>query len=607
MSEKSIFKIIITIISIVIVFFMLKYFFLTDKTLETGYTSLVNTNSTCITCHTPMSGFSKAHAPDKITCTSCHLGNNSSLDKEKAHQNMLTVPGNLSNASQTCAKCHQGIDVRVKNSLMNTMSGIISVDKYVFGENDNLDSLFNIHHLKNKTKAENHLRNKCASCHIGNEKENSHPITQQSRGGGCTACHLNYSEKGKIAHQKYIDSKKSHLTKIHPSLSLNITDNHCFGCHSRSGRIATNYMGWHETVYKDTLQNNPNYWMLDDKRIFEKKQEDIHHTKGLSCVDCHNANEVMGDGNLYAHQEDAVSVSCVDCHFNFEVKTILFDDLLPSEKRIVRLKKIDTLVSFIRASKSDKTLLNVIREGNINYLITKNSNQKLQLTPPSNNCIKNAHKNVSCSSCHTSWSPQCISCHTSFDANEDGFDLLSKTWKMGKWIEQGSDYLAEFPTLGVVEKNGQKTINTVAPGMIMHLKNDTINTNFHRLFAPVSAHTISSKGQNCKTCHNNPVALGYGRGKLEFTKNGIWKFTPLYELEQDGLPKDAWIPFLKEYTSSKSTRKNTRAFTVSEQQKILTVGSCLTCHKENSTVVKSILNDYQKAFENRSNECVEHS
>jgi len=589
---------------ITVIFFIIKFFLFSDKNQDVGYTKLINKNSSCITCHTPMSGFSEAHSPAKITCVSCHLGNNSSSDKETAHQHMVSVPGNLSNASQTCAKCHQGIDIRVKNSLMNTMSGIIAVDKYVFNENDNLDSIFNIHHLKSDTKAENHLRNKCASCHIGNEKEHPNPITQKSRGGGCTACHLNYSEKAKIAHQKYIDSDKTVLTKKHPSLSLKITDNHCFGCHSRSGRIATNYQGWHETIYKDTLQNNPNYWMLDDKRVFEKKQADVHHTKGLSCIDCHDQYEVMGDGNTYAHQEDAVKVSCVDCHFSSDVKTVEFADLTPSEKRIIRLRNIGTLTVFVQATASEKTMLNVVRENDENYLLTKNSHQKLLLSQPSSSCTKEVHKNVSCSACHTSWAPQCVSCHTSFDANKDGYDLLSKQWKMGNWIEHGSDFLAEFPTLGVVEKNGEKTIKTFAPGMIMHLQKNKNSTDFHRLFAPISAHTFSSKGKNCKACHNNPVALGYGRGTLEFTQNGTWKFIPKFNLEQDGLPKDGWIPFLKPYKTAKATRKNARPFTVKEQQKILTVGSCLTCHKENSEVVKSILNDYQKALKNRSENCI---
>ncbi len=595
MGKTNQFRFIVLLLLITLMYVLFHLF--NKKNSSTNYTKLINKKSSCISCHTPIQGFSDAHSPDKTTCISCHLGDAASSTKEQAHKTMVSVPGNLSNASKTCAKCHLGIDTRVKNSMMNTMSGIISVDKYVFGENDNLDSLFTIHHLKNNTSAEKHLRNKCASCHIGNEKAHPNPISQLSRGGGCTACHLNYSDDGKVAHQQ------KDFTKYHPSLSLKITDNHCFGCHSRSGRIATNYLGWHETVFKDTLQNNPNYWTLDDRRIFEKKQADIHHTKGLSCIDCHDANEVMGDGNLYAHQEDAVTVQCIDCHFLSEVKTVGFSELSASEQRIVRLRKMDKNHQFVTVNESKKVLLNVIKENNTAFLITKNTHQKIPLSKPAKNCTKSVHKNVSCSTCHTNWAPQCISCHTSFDANEDGYDLLSKKWKMGNWLEKGSDYLAEYPTLGVQEKNGKKTIKTFAPGMIMHLKKDNKNTNFHRLFAPVSAHTISSKGKTCTECHNNPVVLGYGRGDLRFEK-GDWSFTPKYPLEKDGLPKDAWGAFFKEPIAAIATRKNTRPFSLKEQRKILEVGSCFTCHKETSSIANAMLSNYKETLKKRSVQCV---
>jgi len=598
-------KIIVFVILILVSFvFYLKNSLFSKQEVFNGYTTLVAKKSSCISCHTPMQGFSSSHSPDKITCISCHLGNNNEMHKEASHNNMVSVPGNLSNASQTCAKCHQGIDIRVKNSIMNTMSGIISVDKYVFGENDNLDSLFTIHHLENNTKAESHLRNKCASCHIGNEKTHPNPITEKTRGGGCTACHLNYSDEGKKSHVKYLNSNKVILPNIHPSLTLKVTDNHCFGCHSRSGRIATNYEGWHETVYKDTLYNNANFRVLEDKRVFERKEADIHHTKGLSCIDCHDSNDVMGDGILYAHQENAVNTRCTDCHSSTNSKTISYADLGVDEKRIVRLKGLDSVYDFLFSKLSDKALINVIRKNNANYLITKHKNTQLLLSKSADNCTKEVHENVSCSTCHTSWAPQCISCHTSFDVDKDGFDLLDEKYVIGNWKEKGADFLAEYPTLGIVENDKKKTIKTFAPGMIMHLNSRTENTNFHRLFAPISAHTITSKGKTCTECHNNPVALGYGRGELVFMKNGGWKFTPSYSIEKDGLPKDAWIPFLKENSFAKATRKNARPFTVKEQQKILRVGACLTCHKENTTMQNSMLVDFEKLVKSRSKECV---
>ncbi len=570
------------------------------------YQPIAKNQNSCISCHTEMQGFSPSHTPDKVSCNACHLGNASAAEKENAHKGMLLIPGNLSNASKTCAKCHVGIDLRIKKSMMNTMSGIISVDKYVFGENKNLDSLFNIHHLENNTAAENHLRNKCASCHIGNEKIHANPITEKSRGGGCVACHLNYSDKAKKEHATYIHSEKTILTKYHASLSLQVTDNHCFGCHSRSGRIATNYEGWHETIFKDTLYNNNKFRVLEDKRVFKKQHADVHHTVGMSCIDCHDSYDVMGDGTKYTHQEQAVKVQCSDCHLKQgeNGKTTRFLNLENAEQRIIRLRKIDTTALFLHVEKTNRTLLNVVKEGDKNYLLTKNTTKKIALSNQADNCTREIHKNISCSTCHTSWTPQCINCHTSFDKNEDGYDLLAKEWKMGKWLEKGSDYLAEYPTLGVVEEEG-KTIKTFSPGMILHLQQtEKTKETFHRLFAPVSAHTIATKGKTCTECHNNPLVLGYGRGKLTFTKTGKWQFQSTYPKAKDGLPQDAWIGFLKEDTINKATRTNARPFTVKEQQKILRVGACLTCHKAKSKVVKLMLKDFQKAIKNKSNKCI---
>ena len=72
----------------------------------------------------------------------------------------------------------------------------------------------------------------------------------------------------------------------------------------------------------------------------------------------------------------------------------------------------------------------------------------------------------------------------------------------------------------------------------------------------------------------------------------MWKFTPEYALnENDNLPEDAWIPFLKEVEEGtvNSTRTDFRPFTVKEQQQLLLVGACLQCHKDDSKVMKESL------------------
>jgi len=131
---------------------------------------------------------------------------------------------------------------------------------------------------------------------------------------------------------------------------------------------------------------------------------------------------------------------------------------------------------------------------------------------------------------------------------------------------------------------------------------------FHRLFAPLSPHTVQAKGRDCKSCHNDPVALGYGRGELSYkivNGTGTWDFMPRFALlQQDSLPEDAWTGFLKERNDISATREWMRPFSIPEQQKILTVGACLTCHSDDSEVMMRSLDDFPKILKEVSSDCV---
>jgi hypothetical protein len=102
--------------------------------------------------------------------------------------------------------------------------------------------------------------------------------------------------------------------------------------------------------------------------------------------------------------------------------------------------------------------------------------------------------------------------------------------------------------------------------------------------------------------------LGYGRGELEFMEvSGMWRwhFNSTYEsLERDNLPADAWTGFLKEPAEFASTRLNFRPFTIAEQRNILTVGACLTCHDDNSSIMQqSLRQEFDTYLSTISSEC----
>ena len=611
---KQTFKIIFLItLSFFVLYFIAN--FLTDKFfVKKAYNG-------CIDCHGEMIGFVPAHSPEVVGCEECHLGNSATSNKDFAHKGMILIPGNLSIAAQTCGtnNCHPGIAERVNNSLMNTMSGIISVNKFVFGEADSVSGLYNVKNLGHSA-ADSHLRNLCASCHLSNEKIHYGPVDELTRGGGCNACHLNYNNETIKQLNHYETSKNNSeqkliLPKIHPQLSLNISDDHCFGCHSRSGRISTNYQGWFETLLdKSEVSDDSSYRILMDDRVFEKGLADIHFEMGLSCIDCHISVEIMGDGNLYAHKEQQVKIQCEDCHFVKAERSKPYDELDPESKKIVDLRnlKIDG-AKFLLTEKGNYPLINTfLQSGEEPFLLTKVEKKKLPLKKPLPVCIsEKGHKNVSCISCHTSNVSHCVTCHTEYSPNEEGFDLLDNVDTKYRWDEYLGNFFLEYPTLGISELAGRDKVETFIPGMIFTIdkgikeKNPSRRNLFKRLYAQTFSHTIRKEIRSCESCHNNPLAIGYGREELTFSNIGKWFFKPKMILrKEDNLPEDAWIPFLKNYHKLSTTRPYTRPFNLDEQKRILTVGACLTCHKTDSAVMKDALKNFETVLQNLSSKCI---
>jgi cytochrome c553 len=205
----------------------------------------------------------------------------------------------------------------------------------------------------------------------------------------------------------------------------------------------------------------------------------------------------------------------------------------------------------------------------------------------------------------------------------------------GEWTEQTRGFEAGLPALGVRRADGRgesggDTIDTFIPGMIMTLDRNmkagaAPDPVFTRLFAPTASHTIQRAARSCASCHNDPVALGYGKGDLRFEPGplqaagpargagatpgmagrvGHWQFTPQEAaLPQDGLPADAWTGFLNERQDRASTHDGARPFSLAEQQRILTVGACLTCHEGTSAPMRAALRDPEGTLQRRTARC----
>lgn len=577
----------------------------------------------CLSCHQGMSGFVAAHDPKAIGCVSCHLGNPWTLNKQLAHAGMTLTPGNLSVVDQTCgaSNCHTDQADRVRHSLMNTMSGVIAVDKYAFGESQNLNAYFTVAELGH-SPADTHLRSLCASCHLGQDKQHPGPINEVDRGGGCSACHLSYGPAAKVELQNA--ATRQDAPAHHPDISIHIPNEACFGCHSRSGRISTSYEGWHETLLDENAARVSPGWpgrfrLVADGRVFEKHAADTHAEKGMTCVDCHLASEVMGDGSSHVHENDAVRIACADCHAPGKSNTRSHAELDTETQQIVAMRRLNEPGrAFVTPGQRGSAYPNVFRDSNGDVVVaTENSENLLRARPMTKECAGDTHSRLTCSACHTAWASQCISCHTSFDRMVQGWDHVAGTYVDGVWNEQAAGYLSDAPTLGVEGAIGsdgrvEERVTTFIPGMILNLdlgaNSRADQARFNRLFAPASAHTTASPARDCRSCHSSAAALGYGRGRLDYVvagHSGKWEFTPAYTTRvEDGLPADAWTGFLREPRADAATRVGARPFSLDEQRKILLVGACLSCHSEKDKRVASAFADFENYRSKIGPKCV---
>ena len=568
----------------------------------------------CLVCHGSMKGLSESHSPAIMGCVACHKGDPYSVDKSLAHRNMILVPGNFSNVKLTCGtqNCHSDIANRMQLSLMTTQSGIIGVDKFVFGETTSLNNTFHVKNLGHSA-ADTHLRNLCASCHLGNEKTKTGNAEWLERGGGCNACHLRYSDQATES-MKRMQSKTSVAAKeIHPAIDIQVSNDRCLSCHSRSGRISLSYEGWNETGEGTKLNPSAKSKVLPDKRVLEFIQSDIHHERGMACIDCHTSYDLMGDGKHYSHKEDAVSVQCKDCHTTGKANTIAISSLPDKESQMIAwLRKTDPKIRVVFTTKKKQPLMNTWVDSLNRIFLTDKLNGKVhESKPQATVCTKGkGHNRLSCEACHTAWVPQCIGCHNSYEKETVGFDLLTGRATKSTWIEYTGKTMAELPVLGVNSATNQ--VVTAMPGMVMTIDHESFGKgkgkSFHRLYAPASGHTTQRIGRSCKSCHNDPLAIGFGRGELIYKvsgNTGSWTFEPRFALNSnDNLPEDAWTGFLQEARPPFATRNWLRPFTISEQKRILEVGNCLNCHDEKSKVMDQALENYEQTLGRRSKKCV---
>lgn len=178
--------------------------------------------------------------------------------------------------------------------------------------------------------------------------------------------------------------------------------------------------------------------------------KDIHLEKGMHCVDCHFRQDNHGNGKLYGEVRAAIEIDCVDCHGTIykaadptsrEATTsaaaggnrLLDYRYIPGGKDRF-FKKEGRLYQRSAVSLDDKgmpvvwelrQLKDVVTPGNPVYNEKAALAKTLQrdgkswgFAPSDSSRLAHPNEDMTCFSCHLSWTPSCFGCHLKMTANQ---------------------------------------------------------------------------------------------------------------------------------------------------------------------------------------------
>ncbi|HZK83800.1 MAG TPA: hypothetical protein VFC58_03815 [Desulfosporosinus sp.] len=290
----------------------------------------------CTTCHMGIEEISISHPSASLGCTACHGGNALSLDESTAHEGMYGAghPGQLEVARLSCGgsaevgQCHSGNKQDADNqvdllttSLMGGKGGELSMSRYMYGLDipprvlvkpgetaADLEAPFN-HRVEEPKFQQNCL----AACHLSG----GDLLGQQVHANGCESCHvLSNAEHTYEGKDVTIPQSKSGYGISH-RLTVQIPYTQCNQCHNQ-GNYKVDTMEFIPRPDLDRVKASPS----STKESLETRWKNVYSPGlvftqcevNLDCIDCHTRKEVMGDGERYVSEWDALKIQCRDCH-----------------------------------------------------------------------------------------------------------------------------------------------------------------------------------------------------------------------------------------------------------------------------------------------------
>ena len=621
----------------------------------------------CVSCHKGIAQIGGSHLLS-FGCTVCHGGDGNAEVKDVAHSTLIydpeagtgkRNPSSFSVVDKTCgqAYCHSGHvqkdrnhTERAKKSMMGTLAGMISGLRYQWGAQGHREASYGVRAIEDKDgdipleegaltklqalpvfsdqevnssigelRVSHHigdrlLKDRCFQCHI-----DSPGGSDNFRSQGCAACHFTYAADGlykgddpTIPRDKTGHPQRHRMTALTP-------DAICGQCHK----------SYQVTQVDISMEKNFTAKILNETSVeplpgFGKIRQDVHLEAGFECIDCHTQFDIMGDGNIYSKQHQAVEIRCETCHGNANSRPLISRVNDPLD-RVIRLARSYTgwknsVGDWMVLSSRQHKLTNVkVKEGVIVTLGKRTGN--VYPTPLTMDAVEShyipGHKNkLECTSCHSQWVPNCKGCHSTFMPKQAGVgkswapivkemvNVQSPSLMMGPRGKVAPMVVPERHLLNAFDEQGNPIPVMSENGDAVGVYREWSFTNPHgysggRLAYAMNPHSIGKKVRSCASCHMSSRALGLGEGDINIGLNSSGKddaLLPLVRTEiisgRSQLAPKARLTLRGEPLAGVS-QTNARLFNQQEINRILKVGNCLPCHEKNDD---PIYQDMQKSY-----------
>jgi hypothetical protein len=489
--------------------------------------------SNCLECHKGIQTISRNHAT--LSCASCHVKPEDRQDTGlKTHAVIIRNPSMPSEARTFCGSCHEKEIERVSSSLHSTLAGMINQTRYlwgaqksaapaIFGLGEGLQPLpvpdKDTYPDRPALLVDDFLRRRCLRCHIHGEGDHERGLY---RAGGCAACHVPYADDGRYRGEDRAMPKDKGGYPVTHSFTTRITNTQCLHCHNHN-YAGADYAGLFEHDYSSTYDSP----VVDGKpasRIYgmhyHHLARDVHAEKGLWCIDCHQAEDVMGDRKIYSYELEAPMRTCSACHGGFGGKR-------PRSDRAV-----------LRSADGKRHRIPLFSKKPVAHGIPE-------------------HEQVRCSACHAQWAFQDFGLSVVREDASQGYkwygltaqgdpsleriltasmkappdtpvfsrDLItgetkqgiwSQGWRFRRWelfslgVDQEKRYTVFRPLhqyfISYIDRLGNTALDSVVPE-----RGDGSGRGW--AWAPYVPHTIAPVGRQCDSCHKNAVAVGLGPAK----------------------------------------------------------------------------------------------